>query len=98
MGLHLEPNDWQPLSEQRKIRVTDIGDERQVVRDGVQWLAHGAMICPGCDLPIALSAPAPIAAKLRCGFCEHEGRAREFVARDVFDTVSNEVYVVARVA
>ena len=98
MGLHLEPNDWHPLSEQRKIRVTDIGEERRVVRDGVQWLAHGALICPGCAVPIAISAPTSVGSELRCAFCEHEARAREFVAPDVFDTVANEVYVVARIA
>lgn len=98
MGLHPQPNEWRPLGEQRKIRVTDIGEERQVVRDGLERLAHGALICPGCDVPIVLSVPTSVAAKLRCGFCEHEGKAQEFVVRDVFDTVSNEVYVIARVA
>ena len=97
MGLHLEPSDWQPLSEQRKIRVADIGEERRVIRHGVQWLAHGALICPGCELPTVISAPVSIGQRLRCGFCEHEDRAREFVTPDVFDTVSNEVYVIARV-
>jgi hypothetical protein len=35
---------------------------------------------------------------VRCGFCDHHGRAREFVREDVYDTLVNEVYVVARVA
>ena len=98
MGLHLEPTAGRPLSEQQKIRVTDIGEERQIARDGVQRLAHGAMICPGCAIPLVLSSPTSVATEIRCGFCAHEARAREFVARDVFDTVANEVYVVARVA
>jgi hypothetical protein len=98
MGLHLEPNDWQPLDEGRTIRVTDVGEERQITREGVQYLAHGAMICPACALPIALAGRTPVATEIRCGFCAHEAKAREFVARDVFDTVSNEVYIVARVA
>jgi len=35
---------------------------------------------------------------LRCGFCDHIAPARAFVREDVFDTVRNEVYLVARVA
>ena len=98
MGLHLTPPEWQPVREERRIRVGEIGEERRVVRDGIQWLGHGALVCPSCAIPIALSEPVSIATRLRCGFCEHDGRAREFVVRDVFDTISNEVYLVARVA
>ena len=98
MGLHLERNDWQALAEAGKVRAADIRAERRIMRDGVEWLAHGALICPGCDLPIALSAPISIATPLRCFYCEHEARAREFVTRDVFDTLGNEVYVVAHFA
>ena len=36
--------------------------------------------------------------RLRCGFCDHAAPAREFVAEDVYDTLANEVYLVARVA
>ena len=39
----------------------------------------------------------PVSAEVRCGFCDHTGSARSFVAADVFDTLANEVYVVARV-
>ncbi|MGI9557265.1 MAG: hypothetical protein ACR2N5_04910 [Solirubrobacterales bacterium] len=97
MGLHLEPNDWQPLDEQGRIRVSDVGEERQIIRDGIQRLIHGALICPGCELPLALGAATSVATRLRCGYCEHEDRARKFVTPDVYDTVSNEVYVVAHV-
>ena len=34
---------------------------------------------------------------LRCGFCDHAATAREFIAVDVYDTLANEVYLVARV-
>jgi len=71
--------------------------ERRVVRDGAQVIAHGALVCPSCSLPIALAGPLPAASKLRCGFCDHAGRSREFLVRDVFDTVANEAYLVARV-
>ncbi len=34
---------------------------------------------------------------VRCGFCDHAGPARQFVLEDVYDTLANEVYLVARV-
>jgi hypothetical protein len=71
--------------------------ERRIVRDRAQVLAHGALVCPGCGLPIAAHGQLQIAGDVRCGFCDHTAAAREFVVEDVFDTVANEVYVVARV-
>jgi len=71
--------------------------ERRIVRDGAQVIAHGALACPSCGLPIAIAAALPAAAELRCGYCDHTGRSREFLVPDVFDTVENEAYVVARV-
>jgi hypothetical protein len=71
--------------------------ERRIVRDGAQVVAHGALICPSCSLPIALSEALSVASELRCGYCDHTGRTREFLARDVFDTLANEAYMVARV-
>lgn len=97
MALHLDPNG-KPIRERRKVRTAEIGDRRIVTRDGIQWLAHGALICPGCRMPVLLSQSVPAGRELRCGFCDHRARAREFVTEDVYDTVENEVYVVARVA
>ena len=85
------------MRETRKVRVGDIGGERRLVRDGIQLLGHGALVCPGCNLPVVLEQHVPATSELRCGYCSHEGEARAFVARDVYDTVANEVYVVARV-
>ena len=73
-------------------------DQRRLVRDGLQILAHGALVCPSCALPLALSGRLRVREALSCGFCDHSGTAREFVRDDVYDTVANEVYVVARVA
>ena len=98
MALNLDPQGPEPVRDTRKVRVTDVGEERNVVCDGIQRLAHGALVCPDCNLPLALPDPVHAGAALRCGFCEHESRAREFVAADVYDTVANEVYVIARVA
>jgi len=46
---------------------------------------------------MAVVAPLPVRSRLVCGYCDHSGPAREFLAEDVYDTVPNEVYLVARV-
>ena len=97
MALHADPFGPEPVRETRKVRVGDIGGERRLVRDGIQLLEHGALVCPGCNLPVVLESHVPATSDLRCGYCSHEGEAREFVTRDVYDTVANEVYVIARV-
>jgi hypothetical protein len=97
MALHVDPFGREPIRETRKVRIGDIGEERGLVRDGVQLIGHGALVCPGCNLPVVIDDHVPATRELRCGFCSHEAQARDFVARDVFDTVGNEVYVVARV-
>ena len=86
------------MRDTRKVRLAEVAEERQVVRNGIQTIAHGALVCPGCNLPLVLDHPIHAGSSVRCGFCEHEGRAREFVAADVYDTVANEVYVVASLA
>jgi hypothetical protein len=76
----------------------ELGEHRRLVRDGSQVLAHGSLVCPECELPIAVAYRLPATGDLRCGFCDHVAEAREFIREDVFDTVENEVYLVARVA
>jgi hypothetical protein len=71
--------------------------ERRIVRDGAQVLAHGALVCPGCRIPLAAHSALPIGTEVSCGFCDHTAPVRAFVAEDVYDTLANEVYVVARV-
>jgi hypothetical protein len=98
VALHLDPSGPEPVRDTRKVRVGEIGEERGVVRDGVQHLAHGALVCPACNLPLALPGAVHAGTELRCGYCDHVARAREFVAADVYDTVANEVYVIATLA
>ena len=97
MALHLDPYGREPVRETRKVRAADIGEERRIVRDGIERIAHGALVCPGCNLPVLIEDRVPATRRLRCGFCDHHAPAREFVVRDVYDTVANEVYVIARV-
>ncbi len=98
MALHVDPFGHEPVRETRKVRVGDIGEEHRLVRDGIQLIGHGALVCPGCNLPVVIEDHVAATGLLRCGFCSHEAEARDFVAPDVFDTVANEVYVIARVA
>ena len=97
MALHLDPSGKEPVRETGKVRAADIGEERRIARDGVQRIAHGALVCPGCNVPVLIEDRVAAGMQLRCGFCGHEAPAREFVVEDVFDTVANEVYVIARV-
>jgi hypothetical protein len=76
----------------------EVGAHRRLVRDGVQVLAHGALICPGCALPIAVTTAFSAGLPLVCGYCDHVGPGRDFLAENVYDTLANEVYLVARVA
>jgi hypothetical protein len=76
----------------------DLGERRQVVADGFQILAHGALVCPECALPIALARRLGAGTPVECPYCEHTDRARLFLRPDVFDAVANEVYLVARVS
>jgi hypothetical protein len=55
-------------------------------------------VCPHCDAPQVISQPMAAGSEVHCGFCGHGARAREFLVRDIFDTVANEAYLVARLA
>jgi hypothetical protein len=96
MALHLDPFGDQPLPGERKARAADIAHDWRVGRHGIELLAHGALVCPDCDAPIVVSDSLPAHHRLECGFCGHRARAREFLVRDVFDTLANEAYLIAR--
>ena len=98
MALHLDPFEHQPLRRTEKVRAADVGAERRVVRDGIERLGHGALVCPDCRFPLVIAEPVPAGSEVRCGFCEHTAPARDFLLRDVYDTVANEVYLIARLA
>jgi hypothetical protein len=98
MALQMDPFEHQPLPGERKVRAADIRHEWRVSRDGIEVIAHGALVCPECDAPQVIAYPIGAGSELRCGFCDHAARAREFLVRDIFDTVANEAYLVARLA
>ena len=100
MGFQITPDPGdRGLPEVRLGRAAgaDSALERRIVRDGAQVLAHGALVCPACRLPIAAHGQLSLAGEVHCGFCDHAAPARHFVVEDVYDTVANEVYVVARI-
>jgi hypothetical protein len=97
--LPIDPGDpGQPNTRLGRVDGSEAGAERRLLRDGMQVLGHGALVCPRCALPLAITRQLPVGRELVCGFCDHAAAAREFVAEDVYDTLANEVYVVARVA
>jgi hypothetical protein len=101
MGFELpaDPGDpGQPDAQTGRVDGSEAGAHRRLLRDGVQVLAHGALVCPSCSIPIAIATPFPAGARLVCGYCEHAGPARSFLAEDVYDTLPNEAYLVARIA
>ena len=96
--LPIDPGDpGQPNTKLGRVDGSEAGAERRLLRDGMQVLAHGALVCPQCALPLAIDGQLPSRRDLACGFCDHVAAARDFVREDVYDTVSNEVYLVARV-
>ncbi len=101
MSLHLpaDPGDpGQPKTKLGRVDGSEAGAERRLLRHGVQVLGHGALVCPQCALPLVVGRRLPAGLTVHCGFCDHGAPARDFLAEDVYDTVSNEVYLVARVS
>ena len=37
----------------------DIRPDWRVATDGIEVVAHGALICPSCDAPVVISGPVP---------------------------------------
>jgi hypothetical protein len=96
--LPIDPGDpGQPNTRLGRLDGAEPGAERRLVGDGMQVLAHGALVCPECALPLAICGQLPVHGTLDCGFCDHRAPVRDFVREDVYDTLANEVYVVARV-
>ena len=99
LGAHLNPGD---PGEDRAAAGAVGGAEAQLelklLRDGVQVLAGGSLVCPGCELPLP-GRPAVAASRvLHCGWCGHSAPARELLRRGVVDAPANRVALVARIA
>jgi hypothetical protein len=72
--------------------------ELRLVRDGVQVLARGSLVCPECELPLP-GRPAVAATRaLHCAWCGHSGRAVEMLREGPGGAPASRVALVARVA
>ena len=92
-----QPGDrGEPDIKQGRSGGSALGEERRVVRDGVQVLAHGSLVCPECDLPVWPAPKLRPREPLACAFCAHESQAIEFLREDVVDAPANDVVLVAR--
>lgn len=97
MSLHREHEDRGPIGAGGGVKVTDLGSEHRLIADGVEQIAHGALVCPDCSMPVRIEAAIDVAGALACAWCEVEAPAREFLVRDVYDTAANEVLLIARI-
>lgn len=99
MALHASggSGERQPLGSGGGVKVTDLGSDHRLVADGVEQLAHGAMVCPECSKPVPILEPLAVSTELRCGYCSEVAPARQFLVRDVYDTAANEVFLIARI-
>lgn len=101
MGFELTPNSGDrgdPGVESGRSGSTAIGEDRRLLSSGLQVLARGALVCPGCALPVSPAPRMRPGAQLCCAYCAHAAAAIEFLAADVRDTFANDVVLVARVA
>ncbi len=101
MGFELAPDPGdrgEPDIKLGRTGASAAAEDPRLVSDGVEVLARGALVCPQCTLPISPAPRIAPRAELRCGYCDHAGAAVEFLAEDVYDTLANEVILVARVA
>lgn len=70
--------------------------ERRLLNEGRQVIARGALICPGCELPLPGTPAVRASQALACAWCGHTAPARELLRPGVRDTESNSVALVAR--
>jgi hypothetical protein len=90
-------SEFDPVRAGGGVKVSDLGSAYRLVQDGVEQLAHGALVCPDCSMPVRIEEPIGAGASLECGFCDESAPAREFLVRDVYDTPRNEVFLIARI-
>ena len=73
-----------------------VGEDRRLVRSGIQVLARGALACPECSLPISPVPKIRPRAELRCAFCDHRAPAVEFLHEGLTYAPGAQVALVAR--
>lgn len=91
MSLHVDPSAVPDPERDERLRGTAARVEiRPASR--VAHLARGALACPSCGLPLAISQPVSILEALACAFCEGVAPGRAYLAAGGWP----EVDVIAR--
>lgn len=70
--------------------------ERRLLRDGVQVIARGTLVCPECDLPLPSSPAVGAAQPLTCSWCGHTAPARELLRPGAAGAPASAARLVAR--
>ena len=92
-----QPGDrGEPDIKQGRTGGSALGEERRLLREGVQVLARGALVCPECELPISPLPRIRPRTEIACAFCDHAAPAVEFLREAVVDVPANDVMLVAR--
>ena len=92
-----DPGDrGEPDVKQGRTGGSAVGEDPRLVTDGRQVLAHGALACPSCVLPISPAPRIRPRESLSCAYCGHTSIALDFLRRDIRDTAANDAVLVAR--
>jgi hypothetical protein len=94
VSLIREPSDWQHPDRDRAVST---GTHRKVVRRAAHRIGHGALTCPGCDLPL-LPVRVTLTERIGCPFCGRVEPAGRFVRLGESDVRGNAVELIARVS
>ncbi len=97
MALEHTYDGEEPVRGGGGVKVTDLGSDHRLIHDGVEQLAHGAMVCPGVPSRSRSGGRSAVSEPLECDWCAARGPARDFLVRDVYDTPANEVLLIARI-
>ncbi len=70
--------------------------ERRLLRDGVQVIARGTLVCPECELPQPASPAVRAAQPITCSWCGHTAPARELLRTGASGAPASAARLVAR--
>jgi hypothetical protein len=76
VGLFFDPATTPDPERDDKLRAAQV-ELRPAER--AAWLGMRSLACPGCGVPIAISAPVGFSDVIACAFCETAAPTREFI-------------------
>ena len=99
LGAHLDPGDpGEDRAAAGAVGGAEAKLELRLVRDGVQVLARGSLVCPTCELPLPGRPAVASHEILHCGWCGHAAPARDLLREGVSYAPASRVALVARLA